>query len=232
MSNELFANLHDTSSLFQLFGDQYLKREDIELIKEHSQKLIFSKGEVLIKQGSKSTHVVFLFKGIIKHTYQKENYKNMILTITSAPSLIGGANMFNNGKNIFSVIAVEDCEAFMIDINILKQLLMQNSQLALQLFDVVSEMSKDSILNFINLAHKHVNGKVADILLYLSESVYKSQKFTLSMTRRELSEFAGISEINFISTLKKFEKDGILNAKCKEIEIINKGQLELISKLG
>ena len=232
MSNELFAYLHDTSSLFQLFGDQYLKREDIDLIKEHSQKLIFNKGEVLIKQGSKSTHVVFLFKGIIKHTYQKENYKNMILTITSAPSLIGGANMFNNGKNIFSVIAVEDCEAFMIDINILKQLLMQNSQLALQLFDVVSEMSKDSILNFINLAHKHVNGKVADILLYLSESVYKSQKFTLSMTRRELSEFAGISEINFISTLKKFEKDGILNAKCKEIEIINKSQLELISKLG
>jgi len=232
MSNELFANLHDTSSLFQLFGDQYLKREDIDLIKEHSQKLIFNKGEVLIKQGSKSTHVVFLFKGIIKHTYQKENYKNMILTITSAPSLIGGANMFNNGKNIFSVIAVEDCEAFMIDINILKQLLMQNSQLALQLFDVVSEMSKDSIINFINLAHKHVNGKVADILLYLSESVYKSQKFTLSMTRRELSEFAGISEINFISTLKKFEKDGILNAKCKEIEIINKSQLELISKLG
>ena len=232
MNNELFANLHDTSSLYQLFGDQYLKGEDIELIKEHSQKLIFNKGEVLIKQGSKSTHVVFLFKGIIKHTYQKENYKNMILTITSAPSLIGGANMFNNGKNIFSVIAVEDCEAFMIDINILKQLLMQNSQLALQLFDVVSEMSKDSIINFINLAHKHVNGKVADILLYLSESVYKSQKFTLSMTRRELSEFAGISEINFISTLKKFEKDGILNAKCKEIEIINKGQLELISKLG
>jgi len=232
MNNELFANLHDTSSLYQLFGDQYLKGEDIELIKEHSQKLIFNKGEVLIKQGSKSTHVVFLFKGIIKHTYQKENYKNMILTITSAPSLIGGANMFNNGKNIFSVIAVEDCEAFMIDINILKQLLMQNSQLALQLFDVVSEMSKDSIINFINLAHKHVNGKVADILLYLSESVYKSQKFTLSMTRRELSEFAGISEINFISTLKKFEKDGILNAKCKEIEIINKAQLELISKLG
>lgn len=232
MINDLFANLNNTSAIFKLFGDQYLKNEDIELIKGNSQKLIFNKGEALIKQGSKSTHVVFLFKGIIKHTYQQENYKNMILTITSAPSLIGGANMFNDGKNIFSVIAVENCEAFMIDINILKQLLMQNSQLALKLFDIVSEMSKDSIINFINLAHKHVNGKVADILLYLSESVYKSQKFTLSLTRRELSEFAGISEINFITTLKKFEKDGIVTANCKEIEIANKEQLELISKLG
>jgi CRP/FNR family transcriptional regulator len=229
---DLFPNTNDLTSILKLFSDQHLRVEDIELIKENSQKLVFKKGEALIKQGSKSTHVVFLVKGIIKHTYQKENYKNMILTITSAPSLIGGANMFNNGRNIFSVIAVEDCDAFMIDINILKQLLMQNSQLALKLFDIVSEMSKDSILNFINLAHKHVNGKVADILLYLSESVYKSQRFTLALTRRELSEFAGISDINFISTLKKFEKDGIVVAKCKEIEIINKDQLELISKLG
>jgi CRP/FNR family transcriptional regulator len=82
------------------------------------------------------------------------------------------------------------------------------------------------------LAHKHVNGKVADILLYLSESVYKSQKYTLSLTRKELSEFAGISEVNFITTLKKFEKEGIVIASGKEINIINKEQLELISKLG
>jgi len=232
MINEIFADTNGIASILKLFGDNHLQPEDIELIEENSQKLVFKKGEALIKQGSKSTHVVFLVNGIIKHTYQKENYKNMILTITSAPSLIGGANMFNNGRNIFSVIAVEDCDAFMIDIDILKQLLMQNSQLALKLFDIVSEMSKDSIINFINLAHKHVNGKVADILLYLSESVYKSQRFTLALTRRELSEFAGISDINFISTLKKFEKDGILVAKCKEIEILNKDQLELISKLG
>lgn len=232
MINKLLSAMDDSSILFKIFSDPYLKAEDIELIKGNSQKLIFNKGEVLIKQGSKSTHVVFLIKGIIKHTYQKENYKNMILTITSAPSLIGGANMFNNGKNVFSVIAVEDCEAFLIDIIILKQLLTQNSHLSLQLFEIVSEMSKDSIINFINLAHKHVNGKVADILLYLSESVYKSQKFTLSLTRKELSEFAGISEINFITTLKKFEKDGIVNTNCKIIEIINKQQLELISKLG
>jgi len=104
MINELFANLNDTSAILKLFSDQYLKNEDIELIKENSQKLVFKKGEALIKQGSKSTHVVFLFKGIIKHTYQKENYKNMILTITSAPSLIGGANMFNDRLAVGNVV--------------------------------------------------------------------------------------------------------------------------------
>ncbi len=232
MFNELIANIGDSSNLIQLFSQQFLNVEELELIEKHSQKLIFNKGESLIKQGSKSTHVAFLYKGIIKHTYQKENYKTLILAIASAPSLIGGANMFNDGKNVFSVIAVEDCEAFLIDIHILKQLLMHNSKLALQLFDIVSEMSKGSIINFINLAHKHVNGKVADILLYLSESVYKNQEFTLSLTRKELSEFAGISEVNFISTLKKFEKEGLVIANSKEIKIINKEQLELISKLG
>jgi CRP-like cAMP-binding protein len=232
MFNDLITSSKDNSNIFQLFSEQFLKVEEIELIEKHSQQLTFKKGEVLIKQGSQSTHAAFLIKGIIKHTYQKENYKTLILAIASAPCIIGGANMFNDGKNIFSIIAVEDCEAFLIDIHILKQLLMHNSKLSLQLFDIVSEMSKGSIINFINLAHKHVNGKVADILLYLSESVYKSQKYTLSLTRKELSEFAGISEVNFISTLKKFEKEGIVIASGKEINIINKEQLELISKLG
>jgi len=232
MFKELLSNLKSTSSLLQLFSGNFMKEDELRLIEINSQKLIFNKGESLIKQGSKSTHVVFLIKGIIKHTYQKENYKNLILAIAAAPSLIGGANMFNDGKNIFSVIAVEECEAFLIDINILKQMLMHNSRLSLQLFDIVSEMSKGSIINFINLAHKHVNGKVADILLYLSESVYRSTEFTLSLTRKELSEFAGISEVNFITTLKKFEKEGIVLAKGKIIKVINKGQLELISKLG
>lgn len=230
MFKDLLSN--DNSDLFQLFSNQFLKTEEIELIEKHSQQLVFKKGEVIIKQGSQSTHAAFLIKGIIKHTYQKENYKTLILAIASAPCIIGGANMFNDGKNIFSIIAIEDSEAFLIDIHILKQLLMHNSKLSLKLFDIVSEMSKGSIINFINLAHKHVNGKVADILLYLSESVYKNQNFTLSMTRKELSEFAGISEVNFISTLKKFEKEGLVIADSKEIKIINKEQLELISKLG
>jgi len=232
MYSDLLANLDNSSNLVKLFSEQFLNAEEIELIEKHSPKLIFNKGESLIKQGSQSTHVAFLTKGIIKHTYQRENHKNLILAIASAPSLIGGANMFNDGKNIFSVIAVDECEAFLIDIHILKQLLMHNSKLSLQLFDIVSEMSKGSIINFINLAHKQVNGKVADILLYLSESVYKSQTFILSLTRKELSEFAGISEVNFISTLKKFEKEGIVIANGKVIEIIKKEQLKLISKLG
>jgi CRP-like cAMP-binding protein len=232
MFNEFIANMGDNSNIFQLFSGQFLSADEIELIGKNSQKLSFNKGESLIKQGSKSTHVAFLIKGIIKHTYQNENNKNLILAIASAPSLIGGANMFHDGKNIFSVIAVEACEAFMIDIHILKQMLMHNSKLSLQLFDIVSGMSKASIINFINLAHKHVNGKVADILLYLAESVYKSQSYTLSLTRKELSEFAGISEVNFITTLKKFEKEGIVVANSKQIKILNKEQLELISKLG
>jgi CRP/FNR family transcriptional regulator len=93
-------------------------------------------------------------------------------------------------------------------------------------------MFKDSILNFISLAHKQVNGRVADILIYLSQKVYKSNSFTLNLTRKELAEFAGCSKENVIHTLTRFEKDGILKSDNKRVEILNFKKLCEISRLG
>ena len=218
--------------LFKTISCQYIDKEEFQKLQNSSNLLHYKKGEVIFKQGAKSSHLVFLSKGVVKFNYEEDNGKNLILNISKAPILIGGANIFNQSINLFSVVAVEDCICCLIDINILKRIAFNNTLYIFKLLDVVSGMFHNSIFNFISLAHKQVNGRIADVLIYFSKNIYQNKKFDLTFSRQEIAEFAGCSKENVIHTLRKFHEEGIIKIKGKQIDIINFEKLQQISKIG
>ncbi len=218
--------------VFKHFICQYISASEFELLYQTSQQLKFRKNEYIMKQGTKASHMAFISKGRAKMNYETDSGKNIILTITGSPNLIGAGIILNEGVNIFSIIAIEDCEVCLIDIDILKSFIEKNGQLSLKLLEFLSNMFKDSIFNFISLAHKQVNGRIADVLIYLSKTVYQSPKFTLNLSRKELAEFAGCSQENVIHTFTKFDKDGIIRSEGKNIEIVDQEMLNTISRNG
>jgi CRP-like cAMP-binding protein len=233
MLNTINTKPYDCNScLFKHFICQYISQEDFDLLYQNTQQLRFKKNEYILKQGAKSSYMVYLSKGHVKMNFETDSGKNIILTITNAPNLLGGAIIFNEGINIFSIIAIEDCEVCLIDVEILKSFVEKNGQLSLKLLEFLSIMLKDSIYNFISVAHKQVNGRIADVLQYLSKKVYKSSNFTLTLTRKEVSEFAGCSQENVIHTLSRFHKEGIISVLGKNIEILDFEKLSKISKTG
>jgi CRP-like cAMP-binding protein len=211
---------------------QFLSEKEFEKIEKTSVRLNFKKGETILKQGGVLTHIVYLEKGIVKFNYENEVNKNLILTIVSAPKILGGANLFYKDNNLFSFIAVEDCEVILIDAKVLENILMDNSRFAMMIFQMASEMFKKSVINFISLAHKQKEGRIADIVLYLAEEVYHENSFLLSLTRKEMAEFAGCSTENVIMTLSKWQNEGIVSIEGKKIEIIDMEKLKYISKIG
>ncbi len=211
---------------------QFINEKEFEKIEKTSVRLIFKKGETILKQGGVPTHIGYLEKGIVKFNYENEVNKNLILTIVSAPKILGGANLFYKDNNLFSFIAVEDCEVILIDAKVLENILMENSRFAMMMFQVASEMFKKSVLNFISLAHKQKEGRIADIVLYLAAEVYHENSFLLSLTRKEVAEFAGCSTENVIMTLSKWQNEGIITIEGKKIEINDVEKLKHISKIG
>jgi len=218
--------------LFNILTSQSLPESSISLLKDNIREIRFKKGECILKQGGRATDVMFISKGIVKHIYEFENGKELILTISSGPNLVGGAGLFSDGSSPFSIVVIEECDVCLIDIATLKKIIFAHSNFGLKLFEVVTEMFKASIFNFIHLAHKNVNGKVADTLLFLSNNVYRSENFILSLTRKELAQFAGISEENFITTMQRFHKENIIEVHAKQVKIVDIERLREISKRG
>ena len=224
--------LKDEFSWFRSISAQFIQAGDIEKLEKSSVKLTFKKGEIILKQGGLPTHVIYLEKGIVKFNYENESNKNLILTIVSAPKILGGANFFYKDNNLFSFIAVEDCEVILIDAKVLEAVLIANSQFMLLMFQVTSEMFKTAVLNFISLAHKQKEGRIADVILYLASEVYHENSFILSLTRKEIAEFAGCSTENVIITLSKWQNEKIILLTGKKLEIIDYEKLKHISKIG
>lgn len=218
--------------LFETLSRNYLSDNEYALIRRTSVQLTFKKNEIIFKQGDKATNIAFLYSGIVKFKYQISNDRDFILTVVSGPKLLGGANLFYNETNLFSIEAVEDCEICLINSKALFRAVAENSKYFIAILQTSVDMFKYSIFNFINLSYKHVNGRIADILLYLSDQVYKSECFKLSLTRKEISEFAACSPANVMTTVSMLHKEGIIKVEGKNIEIINRKKLTEISKLG
>ena len=231
--NEFHHQLFDCNScLFKTISCHYITKDEFELVRRTSVQLNFDKGETIIKQGAKSQQLVFLHKGIVKFNYQNESGKNFIMTIVNGPKLLGGANLFFKETNIFSLVAVEKCELCFIDSRALRNLAMHNGNYTLALCERMVEMFQSSIFNFISLAHKQVHGRIADILIYLWEQVYSKGEYDFVLSRKELAEYAACSTENVITTLSKFNKEGIITIQGKKIIINDLNKLFLISRIG
>jgi CRP-like cAMP-binding protein len=211
---------------------QFISEKDFEKIDKASVKLKFKKGEVILKQGNQPTHIAFLETGIVKFSFESGVNKNTILTIVSAPKILGGANLFYKDNNLFSIIAVEDCEVILIDSDVLLAIMTTYGKFAVAVYQIASDMFKKSIFNFISLANKQKEGRIADRILYLAENIYHSNSFNLSLTRKELAEFVCCSTENIIMTLSKWQTENIIKITGKHLEITNIEKLKQISKIG
>jgi CRP-like cAMP-binding protein len=77
-----------------------------------------------------------------------------------------------------------------------------------------------------------VNGRIADILIYLWNDVYRKNPDEFIVTRKELAEFAACSHENVITTLSKFNKEGIITLDGKKIIVNDLDKLNEISRKG
>lgn len=218
--------------VFKTLSCRYISEDDFELIRKVSVQLKFTKGEVVFKQGVRAQSLIFLHHGIVKFSYQYETGHTYIMTAVRGPKLLGGANLFFQETNIFSITAVEDCEICQIDLQAFVKVAMNNPAYILALCESTMNMFQHSIFNFISLAHNQVNGRIANVLLYLWEHVYKNSGFDFTMSRKELAQFAACSHENVITTLSKFNKEGLIELDGKKIIIKNMSGLSEISKKG
>ena len=77
-----------------------------------------------------------------------------------------------------------------------------------------------------------MRGKIADVLIELSERIYNSDIFKIPLTQEDLGNLVDSSRESVSRVLTEFEKDGIIKLSGKKVEIINKQSLLLISANG
>ncbi len=228
--------LRETSkcSIFEFEQSWYelLTEPERVLIDKNSVSINFKKGETVCKQGAFASHIFFLEAGLVK-VYLEEKSINLILMLSTQNSLMGLPAIYDASNKLpFSISTYTNSRIRMIDIQIFRQLLKQNPEFSYRIINLLNESTAQIYGRFFSLTKKQLHGRLADILLCLSNRIFKRTSFDLPLSRADLGDLTGMSTESVIRMMKDFKDDGLIEMDCKKIELLDIMRLERISEFG
>jgi CRP/FNR family transcriptional regulator len=209
-----------------------LNPEELESINKNRAEIRYRKGEMMAKQGIFYTHVLYIQNGLVKVYREMPDGSNIILNFFTEGGLLGLPFLFENVALDYSVSAIEDTVICAIDRQHFEQMIQNNGDFAVSLVKELNHCALYSYDRVIGVNYKQINGRFADTLLYLSQKIYCKNEFTLTISRKDLAEYTGVSVMSIIRVIKEFKKDGIINIQGNHLEIIKPEMLIQISKTG
>lgn len=209
-----------------------LTQDEKANIDTNSVSIHFKKGETVCKRGAFASHIYFLEEGLVK-IYLEEKKNNLIIALSKSNNLLGLSAIFDgNNKLPYSIATYTDSMITMIDIQVFRQLLKQNPAFSYHVINLLNESTAQIYGRFFSLTQKQLHGRLADILLCLSNRIFKSRSFDLPLSRADLGDLTGMSTESVIRMMKEFKDDGLIGMNCKQIELLDIDRLERISEFG
>jgi CRP/FNR family transcriptional regulator len=215
------------SPLFSL-----LSEEELKILGEVRYKVHFKPGEVIFKQGTACHNLLSIRKGFVKIYLEDENDKDFTIKISGVDELIGKTGIFLEKRHSYSVAALTEVEVCFIDANAFKEVLFKNKQFAEHYARSWGESNVILWSKILSLAHKQMNGKIAESLLYLSDKVFHNKELESFITPKLIAEMSGVAKDNVVRTLSKFHNEKIIRSIKDHISILDLERLQEISKNG
>jgi len=209
-----------------------LTPDELQKVNDNKVHLYFKKGETIAKQGAFITHMLYLKKGLVK-VYNEVDYRsNLIYSVHRTGKMLGLASLFGGAHFQYSIAALEDSFICAIDRKVIEDLIHHNGLFASEVLQSVNVDLLQTRQKMVSLTMKQLNGRMADVLIYLADKVYEEDTFALALSRKDLAEMSGMSTMSVVRTLQEFQKEKFISNSNHQVVIHNKKALLEMSQTG
>ena len=203
-----------------------LSDEDIESILRDVPHSIrkYKSGSVIAQSGEQVISLKLVIKGMVKG--EMVDYSGRVIKIEDipAPGALAPAFMFGNRNRYpVNVMAISDVELLTIEKLGFVKLLKKNDRVLVNFLDMISNRSQflSEKIKFLNF--KTIKGKLAQFILQKAGKDRLS--IVLEMKQDELAEFFGVARPSVARALGEMEEEGLIEAKGKNIRVLDKSRL-------
>ncbi|MFD2517741.1 response regulator [Salinimicrobium flavum] len=199
-----------------------------EMVKEYDQQN-YKSGETIYEEGKMSNHFFFVDKGVVKSHRMDQYGKELITSIYKEGDFFGNTSFHKSTPYNEYATAMEDTRLFAITKDELKNILMNNSNITLELIDVMGDNIAGIKEQLLEMAYGSVRKKAARTILLFSQKIRRHPTQSIRISRSDLASVAGMASETLIRTLSDFKKEGLLEIEGRNIKILDVEALKRIS---
>ena len=208
---------------------QKLTEEQLLKMDEQHVELSFKKGELLSKQGMLMSHLIYIREGFAK-LFIEEDGELVITGIAQPGTFVGIQTLYGKSVAPFSVEAMTDVEVCMKDKRVFRKLVLENSEFAKDIIKILSGKLAQSQNRMFSLTTKQINGRLSELLFYMQNVLYESNPFTLTITRKEISDIISTTPESVSRLFTEFKDQGVIKVSGQTIEILDTDKLKSMCK--
>ena len=186
-------------------------------------------GEIVYQEGSRSTTIYLILKGVVKCHTMDEDGKELTTSLYRADDFLGFTSFLNNIPYKESATAIEPVELAGISKESLKAILQKNKDISLELMELLSDNITEIKAQLLQMAYSSVRKKTAQTLLQFAEVMNIKTEDPIKISRNDLASVAGIATESLIRTLSGFKKEGLIAIEGRNIRIRELKALQYVS---
>ncbi len=196
-----------------------LDESELERLSKVAMRRRAARGEQVVRAGEDAETLIVMLTGRAKVTNFDEEGREIILAWLGPGEFFGEMGLIDGSPRSASVVAVEPCELLTIGKNEFQRCMQDNFQVAQKLMQILVRRLREADRNIESLALLDVYGRVARLLLDLSEEEGGKRLVRQKISKQDMARMIGASREMVSKVMRDLEVGGYIISSGDQITI-------------
>ena len=175
------------------------------------------RGSAVMLAGDATDSLYIVISGRLKVMMGEADGKEVILGIIGPGEIFGEMGLIDDSPRSATVVAIEPCELLSVTKRAFRKCLVENTEVAMTVLRVVVRRLREADRKIGSLAMLDVYGRVARLLLDMSEEVNGQKVVTKRLTKQDIARMVGASREMVSRVMKDLEMSGYFEVRGSTI---------------
>ena len=231
-SEDQISQLPDAFHKAELFRG--VPENDLTDIARHFKRTKYDENETILLQGAPAEAFYLVAEGKVKVVQTSVEGLEVLLHVFEPGGVIGALPTVGEDTYPATAVALEPVTLYFITAEDFDELLLQHSRVSRNLLKFATRMLQSAHRRLREMATERVERRIARTLARLAQQLGEAEegmiKIDAPLSRQDLADMSGTTLYTVSRTLKAWERQGIVQAQRKQIDILRPHELITIGE--
>ena len=196
-----------------------LDESELERLSKVAVRRRAARGEQVVRAGEDAETLIVMLTGRAKVTNFDEEGREIILAWLSPGEFFGEMGLIDGSPRSANVVAVEPCELLVLGKHEFQRCMQDNFQVVQKLMQILVRRLREADRNIESLALLDVYGRVARLLLDMSEDDSGKRVVRQKISKQDMARMIGASREMVSKVMRDLEVGGYIISEGDHITI-------------